>query len=65
MRNADGRKEAGRQQQNRQRASELSEPIWDRIRDAEDAADGAIKVDRRIGTALTTFQLAWFLGKAL
>ena len=51
--------EAGRQAQNRQRAAELPELMWERIRAAEDAADGAIKADRRSGTALTTFQLWW------
>ena len=54
---------AGRQKTNAQRASELPGLIWERIRDAEDAADGAIKVDRRDGTALTTFQLWWQEGE--
>ena len=55
--------EAERQQQNRQRARELPALMWDRIREAEEAGDGAIKVDRRSGAALTTFQLAWQEGQ--
>jgi hypothetical protein len=54
---------AGRQKTNEQRAAELPELIWERIRDAEAAADGAITVDRRRGTALTTFQLWWQEGE--
>jgi hypothetical protein len=54
---------AGRQKKNEQRASALPALIWDRIRDAEDAADGAITADRRDGTALTTFQLWWREGE--
>ena len=66
QRDARGRQEdeaAGRQQQNRQRASELPDLMWDRIREAEEAADGAIKVDRNKGTALTTFQVWWQEGQ--
>jgi hypothetical protein len=66
QRDAAGRQEeeeAGREQQNRQRAAELPEPMWDRIRDAEAAADGALKVDRRRETAVTTFQLWWQEGQ--
>jgi hypothetical protein len=62
QRAADGQREAaeaGREQQNRQRAAELPELMWDRIRAAEGAADGAITVDRKRGTAVTTFQLWW------
>ena len=51
--------EAGAQEQNRQRARELLEPIWERIRDAEEAGDGAIKAHRTSGVALTTFQVWW------
>ena len=51
--------EAGRQEQNRQRATELPDLLWGRIREAEEAADGAIKVDRRSGVTLTTFQVWW------
>ena len=54
---------AGRQKQNEQRAFELPELIWDRIRAAEEAGDGALKVDRRNGIALTTFQLWWQEGQ--
>jgi hypothetical protein len=66
QRDARGRQEAeeaGREQQNRQRAAELPDLIWDRIRDAEDAADGAVKVDRKTGTAVTTFQVWWQEGQ--
>lgn len=55
--------EAGRQERNRQLASELPELMWGRIRAAEEAGDGAIKVERRSGTALTTFQLWWQEGE--
>ncbi|HYU20411.1 MAG TPA: hypothetical protein VEQ11_17110 [Chloroflexota bacterium] len=55
--------EAGRQTQNKQRVLELPELMWARIREAEDAGDGAIKVERRSGTALTTFQLWWQEGQ--
>ena len=51
--------EVGRQQQNSRRASELLEPIWDRIRDAERAGDGTITVDRTSGITRTTFELLW------
>jgi hypothetical protein len=54
---------AGRQQQNEQRAAELPALMWERIRDAEDAADGALKVDRRDGTTVTTFQVWWQEGQ--
>ena len=54
---------AGRQKTHARRAAELPELIWGRIRDAEEAADGAIKVDRRSGGALTTFQLWWQEGE--
>ena len=62
QRDARGRheeEEAGRRKQNRPRGCELPELIWERIRAAEDAADGAITVDRRSGITLTTFQLWW------
>ena len=55
--------EAGAQEQNRQRALELLEPIWERIRDAEEAGDGAIKAHRTSGVALTTFQVWWQEGE--
>ena len=66
QRDAQGRQEdeaAGRQRQNQQRASELPDLMWDRIRDAEAAADGAIKVDRKKVTAPTTFQVWWQEGQ--
>ncbi len=55
--------ESGRQEQNRQRARELRGLMWDRIRDAEEAGDGAIKAHRTSGVALTTFQLWWREGQ--
>ena len=51
--------EVGRQPQNRQRASELLEPIWDRICDAVAACDGAITSERQHGPDGTTFRLRW------
>ena len=48
-----------RQKRNRERVAELPELIWGRIRDAEDAGDGAIKVERTGGAGRTTFQLSW------
>ncbi len=66
QRDAQGRQEgeaAGRQRHNRQRASELPDLLWNRIREAEAAADGAIKVDRSSGIALTTFQVWWQEGQ--
>lgn len=51
--------ETARQKQNQQRVAELPELIWGRIRDAEDAGDGAIKVERTGGAGRTTFQLSW------
>ena len=66
QRDAHGRQEdeaAVRQQHNRQRASELPDLLWNRIREAEAAADGAIKVDRSSGIALTTFQVWWQEGQ--
>ena len=56
-RNDDG--ETGRQPRNRERASELLEPIWDRIGDAVAACDGAITRERKHGSAGTTFRLRW------
>ena len=54
---------AGLQEQNRQRAFELREPIWGRIRDAAHVSDGAITVDRNGRAALTTFHLWWQEGQ--
>jgi hypothetical protein len=62
QRNAQGRPddgEAGRHSRNRQRASTLLEPIWDRIGDAVVASDGAITSERSNGRAGTTFRLRW------
>ncbi len=42
--------EAGRQTQNKQRVLELPELMWDRIREAEDAGDGDVAVDRACRT---------------
>ncbi len=50
---------ATRQKQNRQRASELSALIWERISAAADAGDGAIKLERSGGSPRTTFQVWW------
>src|SRR5581483_1179185 len=44
---------------NQRRASELAECIWERVRAAGHASDGAIVVDRNSGGARTTFQLHW------
>ncbi|MBA2449012.1 MAG: hypothetical protein H0V51_13390 [Chloroflexi bacterium] len=55
--------ESTRQKQNEQRVAELPELIWGRIRDAEDAGDGAIKVERTRGTGRTTFQVSWQEGQ--
>ena len=51
--------EAARQPRNRQRASELREPIWDRICDAVAASDGAITSERKHGPTGTTIRLRW------
>ena len=62
QREAQGQKDdgvAGRQSRNRERASELLEPIWDRICDAVAACDGAITSERQHGPAGTTFRLRW------
>jgi hypothetical protein len=51
--------ETARQKQNQLRVAELPELIWGRIRDAEEAGDGAIKVERTGGAGRTAFQLSW------
>jgi hypothetical protein len=56
-------KETARQKQNEQSARELRESIWDRIREVEAAADGAITIERTGDGARETFQLAWQEGQ--
>jgi len=45
--------------QSQQRASELMELIWEQVRAAGDASEGAIVVDRNSGSARTTFRMQW------
>ena len=45
--------------QDQRRASELTERIWEQVRAAGHASDGALLVDRNSGGARTTFQLHW------
>ena len=66
QREARGRREAHeatRQQESRQRTLELPELIWERIRAAAHASDGALIVDRHGGGAVTTFRLGWQEGQ--
>jgi phosphatidate phosphatase APP1 len=45
--------------QDQRRAAELAEAIWEQVRAAGQASDGAIVVDRNSSSARTTFSMKW------